>query len=116
MRALIAALFLLAGCASVKEPSFAGRYKNACVPEAAAMAESLKGYGIQAKVLLVFTPEWTHAVSVYLYPSGDNRLWVWDSYWKSLRTRTYFDDPNGIATKWLRFTHPELSLLKGEFL
>ena len=107
----------LAGCvthAPVAEWSIGER--NACLPEAAVMVQGLSGAGIQAKVLLVTTPAFKHAVAVYLYPAGDNRLWVWDSTWKSLRVRAWWDDAAGVARAWGLATGRELNITGAEFL
>lgn len=108
----------LAGCASppVNEPSFAGRYKNACLPEAIAMAQGLREKSIQTRVLRIQTKDWGHAVTVYLYPTGANRLYVWDSYWKSINLRAWYNDPTGIANAWLNYTHPKILLVNAVFL
>ena len=53
------ACLLLAGCGTnppVHAPVWSAEHRNACVPEAAAMAQGLRGAGIQAHVLLIYTP------------------------------------------------------------
>ncbi|CAN5356424.1 hypothetical protein BH09VER1_BH09VER1_28810 [soil metagenome] len=101
----IATMFLcLAGCQiapPVPAPANAGWQKNACVPEAAEMAQGLKKADIQARVLIINTTQYSHAICVYLYPTGENQLWAWDSGWKSIRLRAYWDDANGMASAWL---------------
>lgn len=111
-------IIALSGCASspVAEPEFAGIYKNACLPEAIAMTQALKKSDIQARVLRIQTKDWGHAVCVYLYPTGANRLYVWDSYWKSVNLRAWYSDPNSIATAWLMYAHPTLALVNASFL
>lgn len=105
MKTLLATItLLLAACASnppVDAPPWVGRYKNACLPEAIVMTEGLREKGIQAKVLSIHTAKWGHAVCAYLYPTGQNRLWVWDSYWKSIPVRAWWDSPNSIAKAWM---------------
>jgi hypothetical protein len=111
--------FLLAGCASnppADTPPWVGRYKNACLPEAIVMTQGLKQSGIQAKVLGIYTDRWGHAVCVYMYPTGNNRLWVWDSYWKSVNIRAYFNDPNDIAKAWMRWTMTDATLNHAVFV
>jgi hypothetical protein len=111
-------IFALVGCATtpVAEPEFAGRYRNACLPEAIAMAQALKKNDIQTRVLRIQTIKFGHAVCVYLYPTGANKLYVWDSYWKSVNLRAWYNDPRGIATEWLNYTHPNLTLVNASFL
>jgi hypothetical protein len=119
MRSLLAiAIFALAGCVSlpVAEPSFAGRYRNACLPEAIAMAQGLKEKAIQTRVLRIETKDWGHAVCVYLYPTGANKLYAWDSYWQSINLRAWYNDPISIATAWLDYTHPNLTLVNASLL
>jgi hypothetical protein len=119
MKYLIAiAIVALAGCTSlpVKQPDFAGRYRNACLPEAIAMAQGLREKSIQTRVLRIQTKDWGHAVTVYLYPTGANRLYVWDSYWQSINLRAWFDNPTSIAIAWLNYTHPNLTLVNANFL
>ena len=109
---------LLAACAlpPAPEPEFAGRYGNACLPEAIAMSQSLKRHGIESRVLGIYTPTWGHAVCTYLYPPGQNRLWAWDSTWKSLRLRAWTNDADSIARNWLAATHPGTPLRNAQFL
>ena len=114
---LLAAL-LLAACAlpPAPEPEFAGKFGNACLPEAIAMSQSLKKHGIESRVLGIYTPTWGHAVATYLYPPGQNKLWAWDSHWKSLRVRAWTDDADSIARTWLATTHPGTPLKTAQFL
>jgi hypothetical protein len=114
---LLAAL-CLAACAlpPAPEPEFAGRYGNACLPEAIAMSQSLKKHGIESRVLGIYTDKWGHAVCTYLYPPGKNQLWAWDSYWKSLRLRAWTSDADSIARAWLMSTHPGTPLNHAQFL
>jgi hypothetical protein len=116
---LAACLLLLAACAvtpPAPEPEFAMRYGNACLPEAIAMAQSLRAHQITAKVLGIYTPTWGHAVCVYMYPPGQNKMWAWDSYWKSLRVRAWSDDADSVARNWLAQTHFGTPLTRAEFL
>lgn len=99
---------LLAACTStppIDQPPWIGKMKNACLPEAIAMTEGLKREGIQAKVLSIHTKDWGHATCAYLYPPGQNKLWVWDSYWKSVTLRAWWYDPNSIARAWMTWRH-----------
>jgi hypothetical protein len=119
MRLLLSlTIILLLGCSStpVKEPEIAGKYKNACLPEAIMMRNALKKSGVEARVLAIYTPKLGHAICVYLYPPGKNQLWGWDSYWKSLRLRAYTDDPEGVAKAWLRWASPTDTLTRAEYI
>lgn len=84
-------------------PEWVGKMKNACLPEAIVMTQGLKREGIQAKVLTIHTKEWGHATCVYLYPSGQNKLWVWDSHWQSVSLRAWWDNPQSIAKAWMEW-------------
>ena len=112
------ACLLLAACAlpPAPEPEFAGRYGNACLPEAIAMSQSLRKHGIESRVLGIYTAEWGHAVCTYLYPPGKNQLWAWDSTWKSLRLRAWTNDADSIARTWLSATHPGTPRKHAQFL
>lgn len=80
------------------------------------MAQGLCQAGIQAKVLLITTPGWKHAVCVYLYPSGENRLWAWDSTWKSLQLRAWWNDPADCAREWIAAVNQRDPVMAAEFL
>jgi len=119
MRALLLASLLLVGCAiepPAEKNAIYGKYKNACLPEAVIMVQSLHKAEIQAKVLKIDTTQWSHAVVVYLYPAGDNSLWVWDSMWKSLHIRAWWNNPSDIATRWMQATRQQATLVNATFL
>lgn len=106
MKALVltlicATMVACAGDPPVPVAPWVGKFRNACVPEAIAMAEGLHDVKVEARVLILQTPQYSHAVAVYLYPAGANQIWVWDSYWKSTTVRAFWDDPVGIANAWL---------------
>ena len=119
MKYLVPILLFLAGCTSnppVNQPEFVGKYKNACLPEAIAMTQALKQSGIQAKVLIVNTPKFSHALTCYLYPTGQNNLWVWDSYWKSMNLRAFWFSSDSVAKEWLKWCAPDATLTGSQFL
>jgi len=119
IRLLAIVCLCLSACAArppVAAPAFSGQLRNACVAEAAAMVEGLRGAGIESRALLISTPAWNHAVALYLYPSGDNRLWVWDANWKSIRVRAWWDDPASIARAWITATNRSLPVTSATFL
>jgi len=112
-------LIAIAGCTSsppIDQPEFVGKYKNACLPEAIAMTQALKQSGIQAKVLIVNTPKFSHALTCYLYPVGKNKLWVWDSYWKSMNLRAWWDNSDSVAKEWLKWCTTDTKLVSSQFL
>jgi hypothetical protein len=100
----------------VAEPIWSKQHKNACLPEAASMCEGLRGAGIKANVLLIYTPGWGHAVTTYLYPTGANRLWVWDATWRSLEVRAYANNPEQIARAWVTLIKPGTSITSAKFI
>lgn len=116
MKILIILFLLLAGCQHnppIDSPPWVGEYKNACLPEAIAMTEGLKKVGIEAKVLIIATPKWRHAVCVYTYK---NKTWVWDSYWKSISVFATMERPDLVAQNWVRFTSSGLPIKEAEYL
>jgi hypothetical protein len=116
---LLAALFAVVGCATkppADAPPWIGKHKNACLPEAIAMAQGLREKGVQARVLRIQTPQWGHAICSYLYPPGGNTLWGWDSHWKSNRLRAWVNEPESIAREWLRVTMSSQTLTSAQFL
>lgn len=116
--ALAIVLLLLAGCATnppVNAPVWSAEHRNACVPEAAAMAQGLRDADIPAHVLIIQTATWTHAVAVYLYGSP-SQVWVWDSTWKSLAVRAYFDNPAQVARAWVAIIKPGTEIVAAKYL
>lgn len=110
-------LLTLVSCSTLPPAAgLRGKWKNDCLPQAAAMATALNEKNVQAKVLLIDTPSWRHAVVVYLFPAGANTLWIWDSNWKSLRVRAYFSDPGQCARAWLNLVSPGATLTSATFL
>jgi hypothetical protein len=115
----LAAVVALSSCVTkppAPVPGIATKYSNACLPEAITMAQSLKDHGIQAKVLRIETSKFGHAVAAYLYPSGANQLWLWDSYWGSLRVRAYWTDAAGTARAWLYSTKHSTPLVRADWI
>lgn len=68
------------------------------------MTEGLREKNIEADVLAITYPTGGHAVCRYMYPKGENTLWVWDRTWKSLRVRAYKEDPDSVGRAWSRMT------------
>lgn len=103
---VIGLLLVLVGCTSTPPagvPVWVGSYRNACLPEAIAVAQGLREEDIQAKVLTIHTAKWGHATCAYLYPPGANKLWVWDSQWQSIPLRAWWNDPMSIAKAWMEW-------------
>lgn len=91
------------------------KFGNDCLPQAIIMTEALKEKNVEARVLRIYTKKWGHAVCVYMYPKGQNQLWVWDRIWMSLRLRAWKDDPDSIGKAWLEKTYPEQTFDYAEF-
>ena len=110
-------VLILASCAV--NPPATGlplKYGNDCLPQAIAMTQALHQKGVDADVLILSTHHWSHAVCVYMYPVGQNTLWCWDYYWKSLRIRAWREYPLTVAAAWLKETSPSEELVGAEFL
>ena len=111
-------LFLLStivffGCSSlppIKLDGFVGKYDMACLPEAIDMAQGLTKAEIKSQVIIFRTEKRQHAVCAYIYPSGTNRLYVWDDFNGSASVRAYWNDPQGIAQAFV------YSLARGEIV
>jgi len=118
MRTLLIILAIcLAGCAQLPPAEgMQGKWKNDCLPQAAAMATSLNEKHVKAKVLLITTTMWKHAIVVYLYPPGENKLWGWDYEWKSIQIRAYFSNPDQCARAWLTATNNGSVLIAADWL
>jgi hypothetical protein len=99
---IIVAFLALAGCATepLNNEAWMERERNACLPTAIAMAEGLKRQGVQARVVRFRSmrkgKSIGHAITAYLYPPGDNKLWTYD-YLGSWRTKAFWNDALGIA-------------------
>lgn len=101
---LIIITFCLASCVSTPQnpEAWMERQINACLPTAIAFKESLKKYNVWADVFSYkYYERGTskpkgHAMVAYLYPSGKNQLWTYDS-WGSWRTRAMTNDVKAIA-------------------
>ena len=81
---------------------------NGCLPTAITFRESLRKYGVWARVLLtVYVDELHengkykhgHAMVVFIYPSGKQRLWSYDSEGSWEIPYSQFPDPITIAKK-----------------
>jgi hypothetical protein len=94
--------FVLVGCstAPVSEPEISGRFNNACLPEAAIMAETLRKNGIDSKVIIIKSEKWSHAVTAYVYPTDSNQIWAWDSKYKSIKLQADWENNGSIANAW----------------
>lgn len=103
---IITILIFLASC-TTNPPAQGLQFKfgNDCLPQAIVMVEGLRSKNIEADVLILKTPIWAHAISVYFYPKGQNRMWGWDHFNQSVRIRAFRDDPKAVATDWLKKTH-----------
>lgn len=112
-------VLLTTACASdlpVKEPAVAGKFENACLPEAVILKEALHQANIESKILIIHSTTWSHAAVVYVYPRENPKVWVWDSTAKSLQVRASYDNPAQIAKAWLTEQARDNTGVRAEFL
>jgi hypothetical protein len=95
--------------------------KNACLPTAIAFREGLQKYDVWSEVLRY---EWIdkktlkqngHAIVVYMYPKGQNKLWTYD-FWGSYRVRAFKDNPLQIAKEAVRVRLEDRDVYFAEFI
>jgi hypothetical protein len=113
------AIALLCGCATeppVAAPSFAGLAENACLPEAIVMTENLRKQGITARILIVNTASFNHAVVVFLFPLDKPLVWVWDADTKSMQVQADFARPEQVARAWFQENLRDETALKASYL
>jgi hypothetical protein len=76
--------------------------RNACLPTAIAMDAGLRRQGITSRVLQYGYQRGDkiagHALTVYLFAPGENKLWAYD-FEGSTRIRAFIDDPVQVATQ-----------------
>ncbi len=117
---LVSSLLALSGCATnqaapVDADDVIGDYDNACLPEAAMMAQALNRHGIRARVLIISGNGWSHAVTVYQYPTVRGRIWCWDSDEKSVAVSARWADSENLAKAWLRACRREDDIVHARF-
>lgn len=103
---IIGVCSLLASCATPQNPeAWMEREKNACLPTAIAFKKGLDRQGIWSEVLVYYYKDTNkkgkrsgHAVTVYMYPPGKNKLWTYD-YLGSYRVRALKDYPLQVAVQ-----------------
>jgi hypothetical protein len=78
-----------------------GKYGMACLPEAIEMSSALSKAGIVSDVIIFYTDQRSHAICVYMYPPGANKIWGWDSTYGSTVLRAWWNDPESEAKSWL---------------
>lgn len=103
--AAINLIFLLSGCMAPTTapplPHLEELGSNTCLPEAVIAAESLHKRNIPAKVILISTASFTHAVTVYRYPASKPSLWVWDNTYDLVEVEADFESAVSIAVHWI---------------
>jgi len=117
---LVVALLALSGCATdepapVDSDDVIGDYDNACLPEAAIMAQALRRNGIKARVLIIGGEGWSHAVTAYQYPPDEGRIWCWDSYEQSVPVSARWTSSEILARAWMRACNRRERLLRARF-
>lgn len=117
---LVVALLALSGCvghetAPVAADEVIGDYENACLPEAAIMAQALRRNGIKARVLIIGGEGWSHAVTAYQYPPNEGRIWCWDSDEQSVPVSARWTSSEILARAWMRACHRRERLVRARF-
>ena len=56
-----------------------------------------------------------HAIVVYMYPKGQNKLWTYD-FWGSYRVRAFKDNPLQIAKEAVRVRYEDRDVYFAEFI
>lgn len=110
---------LLCGCASepaVVPPGIAALGENACLPEAVVMVETLRKQGTNARILIVNTPGFSHALVVFLFPVDKPAVWVWDADTRSVQVTADFNQPEQVAHAWLDATLRDDTALRASYL
>lgn len=119
---LAAGILGLTGCAttpltigSVANDEVIGDYHNACLPEAAIMAQALLRNGIPARVLIMSGRGWSHAVTAYQYPPEGGQIWCWDSRGKSVAVSARWTSSEILANAWMRAYQRKDDVLHSRF-
>ena len=119
---LAAGILGLTGCASTPpavtsaaSDEVIGDYHNACLPEAAIMAQALLRNGIPARVLIMSGPGWSHAVTAYQYPPVEGQIWCWDSEGQSVKVSARWTSSEILATAWMRACQRKDHVLHSRF-
>jgi lysozyme family protein len=101
--ALLAAALALAACSTTpKNPeAWMEQEINACLPTAIAFRQALNRADVWSEVFRYeyydrFGKRRGHAMTAYLYPPGQNKLWTYDQL-GSWRTRSWTNDVDSIA-------------------
>ncbi len=119
---LAAGILGLTGCVStpltvgsVTSDEVIGDYHNACLPEAAIMAQALLRNGIPARVLIMSGRDWSHAVVAYQYPAEGGQIWCWDSRGKSVAVSARWTSSEILAAAWIRACQRKDHVLHSRF-
>ena len=117
---LVSSLLALTGCATnppapVAGDEVIGDYDNACLPEAAIMAQALRRNGIKARVLIMSGDGWSHAVTAYQYPPGEGRIWCWDSDEQSVPVSARWTSSEVLAGAWMRACQRQGRIIRARF-
>jgi hypothetical protein len=117
--ATASSVLMMGGCESLPPiplSEFMGRADNACMPEAILLTENFHQQGITAKVLLVTTRTYSHALVAFLYPATKPSVWVWDSNYGVIKLDAPFDDASAIAREWVHANQLDDSVVVAAFL
>lgn len=92
--------------------------KNACLPTSIIYKKDLEKKEIWSKIIVYHYKDSTlgHAIAVYMYPPGQNKMWTYD-FWGSYRARAYKDQPLQIAKEAEKKRHRDPNnVLRAQFI
>lgn len=121
MKKIFVLLLLLAGCTTPQNPEqWMEAEINACLPTAIAFRQGLQRQGVWAEVFRYNFKDSNgkqrgHAMTAYLYPSGKNQLYTYDS-WGSYRTRAYTNNVELLAREAHRLRHLSTNTFLAEWI
>jgi hypothetical protein len=123
MRVLLILLLLFLACChnTPTNPEYwMEKEINACLPTAIIFKQSLRKYDVWAEVFKYTWRDETgklrgHAMTAYLYPTGQNQLWTYDNM-GSYRTYAFTNNVMQIASSAARARGMTNTLLTAEYI
>ena len=112
---LVEPLTTTAACAYTCALTRSVAVHQACLPEAAMMAQALRRNGIKARVLIMSGDGWSHAVTAYQYPPEKGQIWCWDSDEQSVPVSARWTSSEILADAWMRACQRQDDVLHARF-